>query len=239
MLADGGGGDLAGWVIFLLPLGVSTFSSRSPSTVAWLGLSLFHWDPRAPVLPWAWTCGLDLGKQISRPTGQRFREEHVSRVGRRRALLGLSLKYREVCPACRWGSCKEKMWPGACMHPSSQLQGGHWFLRRFCINLNEVHFLLGFPGDSAGKESACNAGVAGDAGSTPGSGRPPWRRACQPTPVFLPGEYHGQRSLVVYIHGVAKTPSVLQTGLKWLSMHTHFLLEKLFMVGTLFLHNRN
>ena len=26
----------------------------------------------------------------------------------------------------------------------------------------------------------------------------PWRRAGQPTPVFLPGESHGQRSLVGY-----------------------------------------
>ena len=26
----------------------------------------------------------------------------------------------------------------------------------------------------------------------------PWRRKCQPTPVFLPREYHGQRSLVGY-----------------------------------------
>ena len=27
-------------------------------------------------------------------------------------------------------------------------------------------------------------------------GKIPWRRAWQPTPVFLPGEFHGQRSLV-------------------------------------------
>ena len=27
----------------------------------------------------------------------------------------------------------------------------------------------------------------------------PWRRAWQPTPVYLPGESHGQRSLVGYI----------------------------------------
>ena len=27
-------------------------------------------------------------------------------------------------------------------------------------------------------------------------GKMPWRRAWQPTPVFLPGESHGQRSLV-------------------------------------------
>jgi len=26
----------------------------------------------------------------------------------------------------------------------------------------------------------------------------PWRRAWQPTPVFLPGESHGERSLVGY-----------------------------------------
>ena len=26
----------------------------------------------------------------------------------------------------------------------------------------------------------------------------PWRRARQPTPIFLPGESHGQRSLVGY-----------------------------------------
>jgi len=29
-------------------------------------------------------------------------------------------------------------------------------------------------------------------------GKTPWRRAQQPTPVFLPGESHGQRSLVGY-----------------------------------------
>ena len=51
-----------------------------------------------------------------------------------------------------------------------------------------------FPGGSDGKESSCNAG---DLGSIPG-GVIPWRRARQPTPVFLPGESHGQRSLVGY-----------------------------------------
>ena len=29
-------------------------------------------------------------------------------------------------------------------------------------------------------------------------GEDPWKRAWQPTPVFLPGESHGQRSLVGY-----------------------------------------
>jgi len=35
-------------------------------------------------------------------------------------------------------------------------------------------------------------------------GRIPWRKAWQPTPVFLPGEFHGQESLVDYRHGVAE-----------------------------------
>ena len=52
--------------------------------------------------------------------------------------------------------------------------------------------VMGFPGGSDGKEFTCNGG---DLGSTPGLGRFPWRRAWQPTPVFLPGESHGQRSL--------------------------------------------
>ena len=45
------------------------------------------------------------------------------------------------------------------------------------------------------KESACNAR---DLGLIPGSRRFPWRREWQPTSVFLPGEFHGQRSLVGY-----------------------------------------
>ena len=53
-------------------------------------------------------------------------------------------------------------------------------------------------------------------GFDPWVGKIPWRRAWQPTPVFLPGESHGLRSLVGYSHGVAK----IQTRLKWLSTPT-------------------
>ena len=53
----------------------------------------------------------------------------------------------------------------------------------------------GFPGSSDGKASACNAGGLG---SIPGLGRFPGEGNGNPTPVFLPGESHGQRSLVAY-----------------------------------------
>ena len=46
---------------------------------------------------------------------------------------------------------------------------------------------LGFPGGSAGKESACNAG---DLGSILGLGKILWRRERLPTPVLWPGEFH-------------------------------------------------
>ena len=40
---------------------------------------------------------------------------------------------------------------------------------------------------------------AGDTGSIPGwIEKIPWRRAWEHTPVFLPGESHGQRSLADY-----------------------------------------
>ena len=46
------------------------------------------------------------------------------------------------------------------------------------------------------KNPPANAGDIRDSGSIPGLGRPPWRRTQHPTPVFLTGESHGQRSLV-------------------------------------------
>ena len=54
------------------------------------------------------------------------------------------------------------------------------------FQLNDIQNERGFPGGSDGKGSSCNAG---DLGSIPRSvGKIPWRRAWQPTPVFLPGE---------------------------------------------------
>ena len=52
----------------------------------------------------------------------------------------------------------------------------------------------GFPSASDGRESACNARP----GFYPWVGKTPCRRKWQPTPVFLLGEFHGQRSLESY-----------------------------------------
>ena len=72
---------------------------------------------------------------------------------------------------------------------------------------------VGFPGRSDGKEPACNVA---DLSSIPGLGRFPWRRAWQPTQVFLPGESHGQRSLAGYSSLAGKELDMTEL----LSMHT-------------------
>ena len=53
------------------------------------------------------------------------------------------------------------------------------------------------------------------------STRIPWRRKWQPTPVFLPREGHGQRSLVGYSHRVTKSQTRLSDSLSLSLSHTH------------------
>ena len=55
---------------------------------------------------------------------------------------------------------------------------------------------MGFPGGSVGKESACNAGDTGNAVQSLGQEDP--LEEGMGTPVFLPGEFHEQRSLASY-----------------------------------------
>ena len=71
-----------------------------------------------------------------------------------------------------------------------------------------------FPGGTVGKEPACQCSRWKRHGFNPWAGKIPWRRAWQPTPVFLPGESHGQRH-----HRVAKS----QSWLKRVSTHTQYM----------------
>ena len=68
------------------------------------------------------------------------------------------------------------------------------------------------------KEPACNAGATGDLDSNPWVGKIPWRRAWQPTPVFLHGESHGQRSLAGYSPSGCKESDTTEA-----TEHAHFL----------------
>ena len=57
---------------------------------------------------------------------------------------------------------------------------------------------MGFPSSLVIKNLPAHARATGDTGSVPVVRKIPWRRKWQPTPVFLPGKSHGQRSLVGY-----------------------------------------
>ena len=81
------------------------------------------------------------------------------------------------------------------------LKGAVFVGKIFCpahigiYRLQVAGFSMDFTGSSVVKNPPANAG---DVSSTPGSGRPPWKRKWQPRPVFLPGKSHGQRILASY-----------------------------------------
>ena len=60
---------------------------------------------------------------------------------------------------------------------------------------------MGFSGGTSSKESICQCRRCRRCGFNTWIGKIPWRRAQQPTLVFLPGESHGQNSLVGYSLG--------------------------------------
>ena len=86
--------------------------------------------------------------------------------------------------------------------------------------LRWLQCLLYFPGGRVVKNLPAHAGDARDAGSTHTLRKSPWRRKWQPTPVFLPGESHGQRSQVGYSPRVTKSQTPLSTHTQCLLFRT-------------------
>ena len=71
----------------------------------------------------------------------------------------------------------------------------------FLFYLKEVFsalLIFDFPGDSDSKEPNCQRRSHKRPGFKPGVGKIPWRKEWLPNPVFLPREFHGQRSLMGY-----------------------------------------
>ena len=64
--------------------------------------------------------------------------------------------------------------------------------------LSTVNPLNGFPGGARGKQSTCQCSRLNRHRFNPWVRKIPCRRKWQPTPVFLPGECYGQRSLAGY-----------------------------------------
>ena len=68
----------------------------------------------------------------------------------------------------------------------------------------------------SGKEPTCQCRRWKRCRFSPWVGKIPWRRKWQPTPVFLPGKSHGQRSLVGYY-----SPCCFKKSDKTEQAHTH------------------
>ena len=62
-----------------------------------------------------------------------------------------------------------------------------------------------FPGGSSSKESDCQCRRCRRCGFDPWVGKIPWRRAWQPTPVFLPGEPHDRGAWQATAYGFTKS----------------------------------
>ena len=79
---------------------------------------------------------------------------------------------------------------------------------------------MGLPWWLSGQGSAC---LFRRHRFNPWGGKSPWRRKWQPTPVFLPGESHGQRSLVGCRQQGCKESEITepQEGRRYLRFHIH------------------
>ena len=84
-----------------------------------------------------------------------------------------------------------------------------------------IYEVIGLPRWLSGEESACNAGDAKTLRFDPWVGKIPWNRKWQPTPVFLPGESRGQKSLVGYSSWSRKELDMTEHTCTHTHTHTH------------------
>ena len=142
---------------------------------------------------------------------------HVIRIGKKKN----KKKTRQgLLQTCHWGEF-------CCIRSKGGFSFSDQLFSTLSTFFTSVHTLLinepieilnslpsGFPGGSNGKKTACNVGHPG---SIPGLGRFPWRMEWQPIPVFLSGEFHGQRPGKLQLMGSQRV------GYNWASnTHTTF-----------------
>ena len=97
-----------------------------------------------------------------------------------------------------------------CSSISLSMSRIHLFLSNYIF----VYVKKGFPRCLSGKESAHRCKRCKTHRFDPWDGKIPWRRKWQPTPIFFPGKFHGQRAWWATVHGVAKSQ-------RWLSNWAH------------------
>ena len=86
--------------------------------------------------------------------------------------------------------------------------GKKWDKSHICI------LYIDFPGDSCGNKFTCQCRRCKWLGFDPWVSKIPWNRKCQPTPVFLPRKFHGQRNPWSTVPGATESQT-------WLSDWAH------------------
>ena len=91
------------------------------------------------------------------------------------------------------------------------------------LNWTELSNNEGFSGGAGGKEPACQCRRCKGCGFDPQVRKIPWRKKWQATPVFLPRESHGQRSLAGHSPWAHKESETTE----WLSTSTASVMMKM------------
>ena len=148
-------------------------------------------------------CSPTRGRDRRGPWAPCHRCRRTSRLG----LLSSPCPSREVlgCPALVVSQQGSPMERGPSKFSTVWLLGFRWpltgLLKRACM-CRHMHVWTFLQTDTpwwfSSKESTCNAQSCRRFRFNPWVGKLPWRWKLQPTPVFLPGEFHGQRSLAGY-----------------------------------------
>ena len=107
-----------------------------------------------------------------------------------------------------WNRERNRGWPSLTLEvfmnklfSPLRVSKGEMFLFRISEKVKvvtECFSFIGFTGGFRCKESTCQCRRRKRRGFDPWVVKIPWRRKWQPTPVFLPGESYGQRSLAGY-----------------------------------------
>ena len=114
-----------------------------------------------------------------------------------------SLSRVRLCATPSLGFSRQEHWSGLpfpSMHKSEKWKWSRSVMsdslrvRCHCLLRIDIHiYIYGFPRWLSGKEPTCQCRRHG---FNSWAGKIPWRRKWQPTPVFLPGQSHGRRSLL-------------------------------------------
>ena len=142
----------------------------------------------------------------------RFGKQYINLIWLWQVVSGSESEVTQSCPTlCDPMDCS----PPGSFHPWSFLSkstgvGCHFLLQGNLpdpgYRLDVLYLHMGFPGGTSGKEPACQCRRHKRRGFDPWVGKQPLRRKQQLTPVFLPGESLGQRTLVVQLLRLCASP---------------------------------